>query len=64
VGICRDGDGDKYSPVTEIEDGEYFRGRGAEKLLPLIPRSVDISTSNKNTSNKNGKRFDQKKEKW
>jgi hypothetical protein len=56
VGICRDGDGDKYSPVIEIGDGEYFRGRGAEKLLPLIPRSVDIPTSNKN-----GKSFDQKR---
>jgi hypothetical protein len=42
--------------VIEIGDGEYFRGRGAEKLLPLIPRSVDIPTSNKN-----GKSFDQKR---
>jgi hypothetical protein len=42
VGIYRERDEDKYSPITEIKDGEYFGGRRAGKLLPLIPHPSDI----------------------
>jgi hypothetical protein len=36
--ICGDGNRDKYSPVTEIKDGdmEYFGRRETGKLHPLI----------------------------
>jgi hypothetical protein len=44
MGICENGDEDKYSPTAEIENGdaEYCGGQGAGKLPPLIPRLVDI----------------------
>jgi hypothetical protein len=42
IGICGDGDGDKYSSIAGIEDGEYFEGRKVGKLPPLNLRSVYI----------------------
>jgi hypothetical protein len=42
VEICGDEDVnvDKYSPVTEIRDREYFGRRKEEKLPPLILRPL------------------------